>query len=53
MSVKIYDSVTQMTGHGEEWLVHGEDVLAVFIDGNLRCQVFRLCPADEVTKVSA
>ena len=41
MNIKIYNSVSDMTGIGEEWLLSLKgEVIAVFIDGMLRCEVF-------------
>jgi hypothetical protein len=54
MQVKIYSSIQDMTGIGEEWLLNADgNVLAVFIDGDLRCEVFRIAEfqSQEVTKI--
>lgn len=49
--IKIYNDVSLMSGQGEEWLLDSQDqVIAVFIDGNFRCQVLRLTNDKEVTK---
>ena len=44
MTIKIYSNVQDLTGIGEEWLLNPltQDVIAVFIDGDLRCKVLSL-----------
>lgn len=40
MEIKIYTQLRDMSGKGEEWLMDQfGNVRAVFIDGNLRCEV--------------
>ncbi len=40
MEIKIYTTFLDMTGKGEEWLVDSYgNARAVFIDGNLQCQI--------------
>jgi hypothetical protein len=40
MQIKVYNNIQDLKGIGEEWLVDlVGDVIAVFIDGNLKCQV--------------
>ena len=53
MLVKVYNDIQEMTGIGEEWLLDAKgDVTAVFIDGNLRCQVFAITNGQEKTKIA-
>jgi len=43
MKIKVYNNIQDLSGTGEEWLVnYRNDVIAVFIDGQLRCQVLYL-----------
>jgi hypothetical protein len=43
MLIKMYTDVSHMTGTGEEWLLDSDgNVRAVFIDGQLRCEVFAI-----------
>lgn len=52
MQIKIYSNIQDMSGKGEEWLVDAhENVIAVFIDGNLKCQILYLNNSDK-TKVA-
>lgn len=56
--IKIYSNIQDLTGIGEEWLINPltQDVIAVFIDGDLRCKVLSLdfklkSKGNEVTKI--
>ena len=50
--IKVYTDIQAMTGSGEEWLVDAkENVRAVFINGDLKCQVLYL-NNNEKTKVA-
>jgi hypothetical protein len=40
IQIKIYINMSEMTGKGEEWLVDSfGNARAVFMDGNLQCQI--------------
>lgn len=40
MQIRIYSNIQDLTGIGEEWLVDSDgNVLAIFIQGQLKCQV--------------
>lgn len=49
--IKVYDSVSLMSGVGEEWLVVNGNVTAVFMNGNIACSVHYIGNS-EVTKVA-
>ena len=52
MQIKIYINVSDMTGSGEEWLVDSYgNARAVFLDGNLQCQILYIGDKEK-TKVA-
>jgi hypothetical protein len=53
MTIKVYDQLSLMIGIGEEWLTDLDgNVRAVFIDGNLRCQVYQLINTQDITLIT-
>ena len=53
MLVKVYNNIQEMSGIGEEWLLDANgDVRAVFIDGNLRCEIYSIVDRNEITKAA-
>ena len=43
MHIKVYNDIKDLTGKGEEWLLNADgNPHAVFIDGNLRCQLYAI-----------
>ena len=52
MIIKIYVNIKDLTGQGEEWLVDSKgNVIAVFLDADLRCQVLYIGDKEK-TKVA-
>ena len=53
MQIRLYENVSDMLGIGEEWLVKANgDVVAVFIDGNMRSHYMIVGNGKEITKVA-
>ena len=51
--IRIYDNIQAMSAQGEEWLVDKDGrVLAVFIDGSLRCEIGYINTDNVDTKVA-
>lgn len=52
MTIKAYNSVIEMTGTGEEWLINASgEVLLVLVDGNIKTE-FQSVGNTEITKVT-
>lgn len=51
IGIQVYSNILDMKGIGEEWLLDANgNVIAVMIDGNLRCTIIHLFKG-EVTKI--
>ena len=53
MKIKVSNNIKDLTGSGEEWLLdESNDVIAVFIDGNMTCKIIPIGNT-EITKADA
>jgi hypothetical protein len=51
--MKTYESVSEMKGIGEEWLVDSQgNLVAVYLEGKLKCEVYYLDDYRELLKTA-
>lgn len=50
-TITVFHELKGLTGHGEEWYINKAGDIAVFINGQLKCQVIQIKGNSEKTKV--